>query len=132
MGLGRSIDKCRLKYALDDPCLIVGGKELAKGEALLHCDSLRQGRGRGGGSSTKLNLVNSSSGFLVISIDKFSIKYIGMNLHGHDVRVVAANRPGPVRRLLHYFEMYVKDSSVMGQFSTGFTSESFKMTRQPG
>ncbi|PKI75553.1 hypothetical protein CRG98_004089 [Punica granatum] len=80
---------------------------------------------------TELNMVNSTDGFFVISTDKLSVKYIGMKLHGHDVRTVQANRPTPVKQLSYYFEMYVKDAGVKGQISIGFTSESFKMRRQP-
>ncbi|OWM73713.1 hypothetical protein CDL15_Pgr026817 [Punica granatum] len=46
---------------------------------------------------TELNMVNSSVGFLVISTNKLSIKYTNMNLHGHNVGVVQANRPTPVK-----------------------------------
>ncbi|OWM85090.1 ran-binding protein M homolog [Punica granatum] len=81
---------------------------------------------------TELNTINSSGGFLVVSTDKLSVKYTSVNLHGHDVGAVQANRPAPFKRLLYYFEMYVKDAGVKGQVSIGFTSESFKMRRQPG
>ncbi|PQP98861.1 ran-binding protein 10 [Prunus yedoensis var. nudiflora] len=57
---------------------------------------------------TELNTINSSGGFLV------------------------ANKPAPVKRLVYYFEIYVKDAGTKGQIAIGFTSESFKMRRQPG
>ncbi|XP_030521989.1 ran-binding protein M homolog isoform X2 [Rhodamnia argentea] len=83
-------------------------------------------------SPTELNTINSSGGFLVVSTDKLSVKYTSVNLHGHDVGVVQANRPAPVRRLAYYFEIYVKDAGAKGQIGIGFTSENFKMRRQPG
>ncbi|GLT24981.1 hypothetical protein SLA2020_001400 [Shorea laevis] len=81
---------------------------------------------------TELNTINSSGGFLVVSPDKLSVKYTSVNLHGHDVGVVQANKPAPVKRLVYYFEIYVKDAGDKGQIGIGYTSESFKMRRQPG
>ncbi|KAF5732798.1 ran-binding protein 10-like [Tripterygium wilfordii] len=81
---------------------------------------------------TELNTINSSGGFLVVSTDKLSVKYTSVNLHGHDVGVVQANKPAPVKRLVYYFEIFVKNAGVKGQIAIGFTSESFKMRRQPG
>ncbi|KAH9692269.1 Ran-binding protein M-like [Citrus sinensis] len=81
---------------------------------------------------TELNTINSSGGFLVVSPDKLSVKYTSVNLHGHDVGVVQANKPAPVKRLVYYFEIYVEDAGAKGQIAIGFTSESFKMRRQPG
>ncbi|KAF3445446.1 hypothetical protein FNV43_RR10622 [Rhamnella rubrinervis] len=81
---------------------------------------------------TELNTINSSGGFLVVSPDKLSVKYTSVNLHGHDVGVVQANKPAPVKRLVYYFEIFVKDAGAKGQIAIGFTSESFKMRRQPG
>ncbi|KAM1075133.1 hypothetical protein ACFX2H_019770 [Malus domestica] len=81
---------------------------------------------------TELNTINSSGGFLVVSPDKLSAKYTNVNLHGHDVGMVQANKPAPVKRLVYYFEIYVKDAGTKGQIAIGFTSESFKMRRQPG
>lgn len=81
---------------------------------------------------TELNTINSSGGFLVVSTDKLSVKYTSVNLHGHDVGVIQANKPAPTKRLVYYFEIYVKDAGTKGQIAIGFTSESFKMRRQPG
>ena len=81
---------------------------------------------------TELNTINSSGGFLVVSTDKISVKYPSVNLHGHDVGVVQANKPAPVKRLVYYFEIYVKDSGAKGQIAIGFTPDNFKMRRQPG
>ncbi|XP_048331530.1 ran-binding protein M homolog isoform X1 [Ziziphus jujuba] len=81
---------------------------------------------------TELNTINSSGGFLVVSPDKLSVKYTNVNLHGHDVGVVQANKQAPVKRLVYYFEIFVKDAGTKGQIAIGFTSESFKMRRQPG
>ncbi|PON85046.1 SPRY domain containing protein [Trema orientale] len=81
---------------------------------------------------TELNTINSSGGFLVVSPDKLSVKYTNVNLHGHDVGVVQANRPAPVKRIVYYFEIFVKDAGAKGQIAIGFTSENFKMRRQPG
>lgn len=83
-------------------------------------------------SPTELNTINSSGGFLVVSPDKLSARYTNVNLHGHDVGVVQANKPAPVKRLVYYFEIYVKDAGTKGQISIGFTTENFKMRRQPG
>ncbi|XWS23388.1 hypothetical protein CRYUN_Cryun28dG0009500 [Craigia yunnanensis] len=80
----------------------------------------------------ELNTINSSGGFLVVAPDKLSVKYTSVSLHGHDVGVVQANKPAPVKRLLYYFEIYVKDAGAKGQIAIGFTNEGFKMRRQPG
>ncbi|KAB2065912.1 hypothetical protein ES319_A09G123400v1 [Gossypium barbadense] len=80
----------------------------------------------------ELNTINSSGGFLVVAPDKLSVKYTTVNLHGHDVGVVQANKPAPVKRLLYYFEINVKDAGAKGQIAIGFTNEGFKMRRQPG
>ncbi|KAJ4842059.1 hypothetical protein Tsubulata_037975 [Turnera subulata] len=81
---------------------------------------------------TELNTLNSSGGFLVVSTDKLSVKYASVNLHGHDVGVIQANKPAPVKRLVYYFEIFVKSGGAKGQIAIGFTNESFKMRRQPG
>ncbi|KAK9270709.1 hypothetical protein L1049_026292 [Liquidambar formosana] len=81
---------------------------------------------------TELNTINSAGGFSVVSPDKLSVQYTSANLHGHDVGVVQANRPAPVKRLVYYFELYVKSAGAKGQISIGFTNEGFKMRRQPG
>ncbi|KAK8538772.1 hypothetical protein V6N12_034480 [Hibiscus sabdariffa] len=80
----------------------------------------------------KLNTINSSGGFLVATPDKLSVRYTNVSLHGHDVGVVQANKPAPVKCLLYYFEIYVKDAGAKGQIAIGFTNEGFKMRRQPG
>ncbi|XP_061362836.1 ran-binding protein M homolog isoform X2 [Gastrolobium bilobum] len=81
---------------------------------------------------TELNTINSSGGFVVVSTDKLSVKYPTLNLHGHDVGVIQANKAAPTKRLIYYFEIYVKDAGVKGQIAIGFTSDTFKMRRQPG
>ncbi|KAF9601450.1 hypothetical protein IFM89_020217 [Coptis chinensis] len=81
---------------------------------------------------THLNTINSSGGFLVVSPDKLSVKYTNVHLHGHDVGVVQANCPAPSKRLVYYFEIFVKDAGTKGQIAIGFTNEHFKMRRQPG
>ncbi|QHO56077.1 ran-binding protein M homolog [Arachis stenosperma] len=81
---------------------------------------------------SELNTINSSGGFVVVSTDKLSVKYTNVNLHGHDVGVIQANKAAPTKLLLYYFEIYVKDAGAKGQIAIGFTSESFKMRRQPG
>nr|DAD39107.1 TPA_asm: hypothetical protein HUJ06_013430 [Nelumbo nucifera] len=79
-----------------------------------------------------LNTINSSGGFLMVSTDKLSVQYTNVNLHGHDVGVVQANCPAPVRRVVYYFEIFVKNAGAKGQIAIGFTTEQFKMRRQPG
>lgn len=81
---------------------------------------------------TELDTVNSSGGFSVILPDKLSVNYANVNLHGHDVGVVQANRPAPVKRLVYYFEMFVKNAGAKGQIAIGFTTDGFKMRRHPG
>ncbi|KAG6643661.1 ran-binding protein M homolog isoform X1 [Carya illinoinensis] len=81
---------------------------------------------------SELNTINSSGGFLLVSTDKLSVKYTSVNLHGHDVGVVQANNPAPVKRLVYYFEIFVKDAGAKGQIAIGFTTDTFKMRRQPG
>ncbi|XP_068304269.1 ran-binding protein M homolog [Pyrus communis] len=71
-------------------------------------------------SPTELNTINSSGGFIVVSPDKLFAKYTSVNLHGHDVGVVQANKPASVKRLVYYFEIYVKDAGTKGQISIGF------------
>ncbi|KAK6116690.1 hypothetical protein DH2020_049572 [Rehmannia glutinosa] len=83
-------------------------------------------------SPTALDTLNSSGGFSVVGPDKLSLLYPNANLHGHDVGVVQANRPAPLKRLLYYFEMYVKSAGAKGQISIGFTTSAFKLRRQPG
>jgi hypothetical protein len=83
-------------------------------------------------SPSELNTINSSGGFVVVATDKLSVKYTSVNLHGHDVGVIQANKFAPMKRLVYYFEIFVKDAGVKGQVSIGFTSENFKMRRQPG
>eukprot|EP01018_Ginkgo_biloba_P024573 Gb_37593 [translate_table: standard] len=80
---------------------------------------------------TYLNTTNGCP-FLVISIDKLSARYIGEGHHDHNVGAIQGNCPAPVRRLLYYFEIYVKDKGQHGYVSIGFTDEHFKMSRQPG
>ncbi|XP_077249779.1 SPla/RYanodine receptor (SPRY) domain-containing protein [Tasmannia lanceolata] len=81
---------------------------------------------------THLNPINSSGGFHVVSTDKLSVQYTSNQLHGHDVGVVQANCPAPVRKLVYYFEIFVKNAGQKGQIAIGFTTEHFKMRRQPG
>ncbi|CAK8575272.1 unnamed protein product [Lathyrus sativus] len=83
-------------------------------------------------SPTELNTLNSSGGFVAVATDKLSVKYVSVNLHGHDVGVIQANKVAPMKVLVYYFEITVKDAGVKGQVSIGFTSENFKMRRQPG
>lgn len=83
-------------------------------------------------SPTALDTVDSSGGFSVVGPDKLSLLYPSVNLHGHDVGVVKANRPAPLKRLLYYFEIYVKNAGAKGQIAIGFTTSAFKLRRQPG
>ncbi|MCO5576532.1 hypothetical protein L7F22_030343 [Adiantum nelumboides] len=70
--------------------------------------------------------------FLVVSVDKLSAKYTGEGQHANDVGAFQGNRPAPVRRILYYFEIYIKDRGNKGTISIGFTDEHFKTSRQPG
>ncbi|KAK1436471.1 hypothetical protein QVD17_02251 [Tagetes erecta] len=81
---------------------------------------------------TELDTVNSSGGFSIVLPDKLSVQYPTVNLHGHDVGVVQANCPAPVKRLFYYFEMYVKNAGAKGNIAIGFTTEGFNLRRQPG
>lgn len=81
---------------------------------------------------TELDTLNSSGGFSIVGPDKLSVHYPNVNLHGHDVGVVQANRPAPCKRLVYYFEISVKNAGAKGQISIGFTSPGFKLRRQPG
>lgn len=81
---------------------------------------------------TELDTLSSSGGFSIVSPNKLSVQYPSVNLHGHDVGVVQANCPAPVKRLLYYFEIYVKNAGARGQIAIGFTTEGFLMRRQPG
>ncbi|CAN6475709.1 unnamed protein product [Victoria cruziana] len=80
---------------------------------------------------THLNTTNGF-GFLVVSTDKLSVQYTANARHGHDVGAVQSNCPAPIRRLMYYFEIYIRDAGQKGTISIGFTAERFKMRRQPG
>ncbi|XP_039000057.1 ran-binding protein M homolog [Hibiscus syriacus] len=88
--------------------------------------------GCSGGCSDVFTISPSFIPLLVVAPNKLSVKYTAVSLHGHDVGVVQANNPVPVKRLVYYFEIYVKDAGVKGQIAIGFTSEGFKMRRQLG
>ncbi|KAL2513305.1 SPla/RYanodine receptor (SPRY) domain-containing protein [Abeliophyllum distichum] len=81
---------------------------------------------------TELDTLNSSGGFSVVGPDKLSVLYPNVNLHGHDVGVVHANCAAPSKRLLYYFEMYVKNAGAKGQIAIGFITSAFKVRRHPG
>ncbi|KAJ0587905.1 putative transcription factor interactor and regulator LisH family [Helianthus annuus] len=81
---------------------------------------------------TELDTVNSSGGFSIVLLDKLSVQYPSVSLHGHDVGVVQANCPAPVKRLFYYFEMYVRSAGAKGTVAIGFTTEGFNLRRQPG
>ncbi|XP_051139589.1 ran-binding protein M homolog [Andrographis paniculata] len=81
---------------------------------------------------TALDTVNSSGGFSLVGHDKLSLLYPNAHMHGHDVGVVQANRPAPTKRLLYYFEIFVKNAGQKGQIAIGFTTAGFKVRRQPG
>ncbi|KAJ4761736.1 SPla/RYanodine receptor (SPRY) domain-containing protein [Rhynchospora pubera] len=81
---------------------------------------------------SELNTLNSSGLFHVVSTDKMSVRYVTNQHHGHDVGVVQANYPAPTKRIAYYFEMTVKNVGLKGQCSIGFTTDGFKMCRQPG
>lgn len=83
-------------------------------------------------SPTELNTFNSSGGFMIVSTRKLSVRYTSVGLHGHDVGVVQANVPAPVKRIVYYFEMTVENAGAKGQVAIGFTTHSFKKKRQPG
>ncbi|XP_057829376.1 ran-binding protein M homolog isoform X6 [Cryptomeria japonica] len=80
---------------------------------------------------TRFN-TNPSSPCLVISPDKLSAQYSGEGKHGHDVGAAQADCPAPVKRLLYYFEITVKDRGQQGYVSIGFTDRQFKAGRHPG
>lgn len=79
-----------------------------------------------------LNTINSSGLFHIVSTDKMSVQYVGCQQHGHDVGAVQADCPAPTRRIVYYFEMMVKNAGQKGQIAIGFTTQQFKMRRQPG
>lgn len=83
---------------------------------------------------TELDTFHSAGMFSIVLPDKLTVKYPSAQLHGHDVGVVQANKPAPVKRLVYYFEMFVKNAGVKGQVAIGFTTDMYKgkMRRQPG
>ncbi|KNA26020.1 hypothetical protein SOVF_000080 [Spinacia oleracea] len=101
-------------------------------QAKLNASSITENGNENEDLPTELNTINSSGGFLVVSTDKLSVQYTSVNLHGHDVGVIQANYPAPVKQLSYYFEMTVMNAGTKGQIAIGFTNESFKMRRQPG
>ncbi|KAK9110110.1 hypothetical protein Sjap_018170 [Stephania japonica] len=119
---------------------MVNCQEMSGGDLSVELSTLGLDRRRSGDremedeeeAPTHLNTINSSGGFLVVSTDKLSLQYTNVNLHGHDVGVVQGNCPAPARRLVYYFEIYVKNAGAKGQIAIGFTNEHFKMRRQPG
>ncbi|KAI8551051.1 hypothetical protein RHMOL_Rhmol06G0154800 [Rhododendron molle] len=76
-------------------------------------------------SPTELNTINTYGGFLNVFPDKLSVQYTRVNLHGHDVGVVQANRPAPAKRLVYYFEIYVKNAGAKGQIVIGWEANSY-------
>ncbi|KAL6492809.1 hypothetical protein OROGR_032568 [Orobanche gracilis] len=81
---------------------------------------------------TALDTLHSSSGFSLVAPDKLSLLYPTVNMHGYDVGVVQSNHPAPLKRLLYYFEIFVKNAGTKGQIAIGFTTSAFKLRRQPG
>eukprot|EP00250_Pteridium_aquilinum_P024567 c29258_g1_i1 orf=64-1431(+) len=75
---------------------------------------------------------NKSLQFLFISTDKLSAWYTGEGQHGNDVGAIQGNRPAPVRKILYYFEIYIKDKGNRATISIGFTNENVKSSRQVG
>ncbi|KAL3513373.1 hypothetical protein ACH5RR_026090 [Cinchona calisaya] len=80
----------------------------------------------------ELDTLNSSGLFSVVLPDKLSVQYPSVNLHGHDVGVVQADKPAPSKRLVYYFEIFVKNAGAKGQIAIGFTAAGFNLRRQPG
>ncbi|KAL6972097.1 hypothetical protein U1Q18_031782 [Sarracenia purpurea var. burkii] len=70
----------------------------------------------------ELNTINTYGGFLNVFPDKLSMQYTSVHLHGHDVGVVPGNLPAPVKRLLYYFEIYVRNTGAKDQIAIGFTT----------
>ena len=83
-------------------------------------------------AESELNTNNSLGLFAIVSTDKMSFRYLGINHHSHDVGVMQANHPAPTRHVVYYFEMTIRNAEHKGHTSIGFTTESFKMRRQPG
>jgi Ran-binding protein 9/10 len=81
---------------------------------------------------TELDTLTGSGGFSIVGPDKLSVQYPNVHLHGHDVGVAQANKPAPSKRLIYYFEIFVKNAGAKGQMSIGFTAPGFKLRRQPG
>ncbi|XP_073146055.1 ran-binding protein M homolog [Henckelia pumila] len=76
-----------------------------------------------GESSPKaLDTQKGSRGFALIGPDRLSASYPHVSKHMHDVGIVQADRPAPRKRLVYYFEVFVKNSGSPARVSVGFTS----------
>ncbi|KAI7842482.1 hypothetical protein COHA_003836 [Chlorella ohadii] len=69
--------------------------------------------------------------FLEVGKDKLSVRYNGPAQHDNDVGSIQSNNPVPLRRLVYYFEITVKEASG-GSISLGFSDRNFKQGRHPG
>lgn len=80
----------------------------------------------------KLNTVNSSGGFTVISADKLSVKFGGPSFHYYDAGVVQSEVPAPTNCLAYYFEVYVNNAGDKGKIAIGFTTKDTEIVMRPG
>jgi hypothetical protein len=69
--------------------------------------------------------------FLEVGKDKLSVRYNGPAQHDNDVGSIQSNNPVPLRRLVYYFEITVKEASG-GSISLGYSDRNFKQGRHPG
>ncbi|KZV57094.1 ran-binding protein 10 [Dorcoceras hygrometricum] len=83
-------------------------------------------------SPTALDTEKSSNGFALVGPDKLSVSYPHVGIHEHDVGAVRANRAAPWKRLLYYFEVFVRRCFPRGRISVGFTASSFDLRHHPG
>ena len=80
---------------------------------------------------TELNTVDAS-GFIAVSKDKLTARYVGRGNHSQDIGAVRTDHPCPPRCLLYYFEVAIADSGTRGSISVGLADSSFQLNRQPG
>ncbi|KAL3641428.1 hypothetical protein CASFOL_016396 [Castilleja foliolosa] len=82
-------------------------------------------------SPTELDATSSFGAVVMVGLDKLSLSYQAASSNGIEIGMVQANRPAPMKRLLYYFEIHVKNPGTMGCM-IGFTTQNPRIPLQPG
>ncbi|XP_073036563.1 ran-binding protein M homolog [Primulina eburnea] len=73
-------------------------------------------------SPKALDTEKSSRGFALVGPDRLSASYPHVSKNMHDVGIVQADRAVLWKRLVYYFEIFVKNAGAVARVSVGFTS----------